>query len=359
MTQDPNGDAESDPDRTAPASEETAFVGGETPTTTGPTVGAWPYDESEQATERELPSDLVWHATPLPVAEQPPQEMRPLGYYLSLVAAVLVVIAVVGAVTVLTLNRPTRAVAGEPAAAGPAIPTPDPTTTEQSSEPPPPSTQPSALDELAENDLSTLDRAMAPYACSLPTFRPPDTDQEAFYMAAEMCLDAAWDTLYPDIGADETGITVVAVIGQPQPTICGDIAPTDPATTCGGVVYMTPAHLRDSEGNDRYPGRYLGVLLREYAEAVQDHHGIRDAYDEAKEDPEASEAELSQRLNAQATCLAGVTAGAMANQGSVDANIASEIRARLTSVDAPRDAGSWYDMGFQSRTPARCNTWLP
>jgi predicted metalloprotease len=92
---------------------------------------------------------------------------------------------------------------------------------------------------------------------------------------------------------------------------------------------------------------------------VQFRMGLVADYERAKEDPEASEAELDQRLNAQATCLAGVTAGAMANQGSVDANIVSEIRDRLTSVDAPRDAGSWYDKGFRSRTPADCNTWLP
>jgi predicted metalloprotease len=349
MTQDPN-----DPERTTPAGEETAFVGGDTPTTTGPTVGAWPYDESEQATERELPSDLVWHATPLPAAEPPP-ETRPIGYYLSLVAAVLVVIAVVGAVTVLTLNRPTRAVAGSPAAAGPAIPTPDTTTTSPSSEAPPPSTQPSALDELAEGQLSTLDQAMAPSTCSLPTFRPGDAEQETFYEASEVCADNAWATLLPDLD----DIAVITVAGSATETPCGAVAPTDPARQCEGTVYLTPAHLRDSEGNDRYPGRYFGVVLREYAKAVQYRTGLTEDYERAKEDPDASEAELDQRLNAQATCLAGVTAGAMANQGSVDANIVSEIRARLTSVDAPRDAGSWYDKGFQSRTPARCNTWLP
>lgn len=358
MTQDPNGDPERTTEVPGAAKEETVFVGGDTPTTTGPTVGAWPYDESAQETERDLPGDLIWQSTPLPTYE-PPRETRPIGYYLSLAVAVLVVIAAVGALTVLTLNRPTRAVAGSPTATGPAVPTADPTTTEQSSEPPPPSTEPSALDELAENDLSTNDQAVAPHACSLPTFRPPDADQEAFYLAAEVCVDAVWNSLYPDIGAEDTGIVVTSVIGEPDETTCGAVAPTDPSTNCGTTVYMTPAHLRDAEGNDRYPGRYLGVLLREYAEAVQDSRGILDAYKEAKEDPEASEAELDQRLNAQATCLAGVTAGALADQGSVDANIVSEIRARLTTVDAPRDADSWYDKGFQSRTPSSCNTWLP
>lgn len=352
MTQDPdsdpNSDPNSDPERTTPASEETAFVGGDTPTTTGPTVGGWPSDD----TERELPNDLVWHATPLP-AYTPPRETRPLGYYLSLVVAVLVVIAVMGTLTMLTLSRPTRVVAGTPAAAGPAIPTADPTTTEQSSEPAPPSTQPSALDELAENELSTLGKAMAPYACTLPTFRPPDADQVAFYEASEVCAEAAWQTLLVDID-----ISVETVVGTPAETPCGTVAPTDPATQCEGTVYLTPAHLRDSEGNDRYPGRYFGVFLREYAKGVQYRMGLVADYERAKEDPEASEVELDQRLNAQATCLAGVTAGAMAEQGSVDANIVDEIRARLTSVDAPRDAGTWYDKGFRSRTPARCNTWL-
>ena len=346
MTQEPEGDSE----RTTPASEETAFVGGDTPTTTGPTVGSWPVGESEQETERDLPGDLIWQSTPLPVYEPP---TRPVGYYLSLVAAVLVVIAVVGAATVLTLNRPTRAVAGTPVAAGPAIPTPDPTTPSPSSEPPP--TPSTALDELAEAPLSTLDQAMAPTACALPTFRPGDTEQETFYEASEVCADNAWATVLPDLD----DIAVITVSGSATETPCGAVEPTDPALQCEGTVYMTPAHLRDAEGNDRYPGRYFGVVLREYAKAVQYRTGLTEDYERAKEDPEASEAELDQRLNAQATCLAGVTAGTMANQGSVDANIVSEIRARLTSVDAPRDAGSWYDKGFQSRIPARCNTWLP
>lgn len=353
MTQNPDGDPESDPERTTPAGEETAFVGGDTPTTTGPTVGSWPVDESEQDTERELPGDLIWQSMPLPAYEPP--ETRPIGYYLSLAAAVLVVIAAVGVVTVLTLNRPTRAVAGTPVATGPAIPTPDPTTTSRSSEPPPPSTQPTAVDELAQAQLSTLDRAMPPSSCSLPTFRPGDSEQEAFYEASEVCADTAWKTLLPDL-AD---IGVVTVAGAATETPCGAVEPTAPATQCEGTVYLTPAHLRDAEGNDRYPGRYFGVVLREYAKAVQYRTGLTEDYERAKEDPDASEAELDQRLNAQATCLAGVTAGAMADQGSVDANIVSEIRARLTSVDAPRDAGTWYDKGFRSRTPADCNTWLP
>jgi hypothetical protein len=120
---------------------------------------------------------------------------------------------------------------------------------------------------------------------------------------------------------------------------------------------MTPAHLRDVEGLDRYPGKYLGVFLREYAEAVQYATGLTELYEKAKSSPDAP-GDLADRLAAQATCLAGVASGAMAGLGAVDNNITNEIRDRLTSTDAPPDAGTWVDKGFDSREPDSCNAWV-
>jgi predicted metalloprotease len=70
-----------------------------------------------------------------------------------------------------------------------------------------------------------------------------------------------------------------------------------------------------------------------------------------------SAADLDIRVERQATCLAGIAAGAMSGRGAVDANITNEIRDRLSRVDAPPDARSWLDKGFQQRMPAACNTW--
>jgi len=46
---------------------------------------------------------------------------------------------------------------------------------------------------------------------------------------------------------------------------------------------MTPAHLRDTERNGRYPGRYFGVFLREYARALQFTTGLTANGDGAEE----------------------------------------------------------------------------
>jgi hypothetical protein len=117
---------------------------------------------------------------------------------------------------------------------------------------------------------------------------------------------------------------------------------------------MTPAYLRDTEQLGRYPGKYLGIFLREYARALQFTTGIEQLVAAVTS---GSAADLDTRVDQQATCLAGVASGAMSGRGDVDANITGEIRQRLTTVDAPPDAGSLLDKGFQQRTPAACNTW--
>jgi predicted metalloprotease len=119
---------------------------------------------------------------------------------------------------------------------------------------------------------------------------------------------------------------------------------------------MTPARLRDVEALGLFPGKYFGVFLRTYAAAVQYATGVTGLFDKANAAPDAPE-DLSARLYQQATCLAGVASGAMAGQGAVDDNITKEIRARLTSTDDPPAAAAWLTKGFDSRQPARCNTW--
>ena len=142
---------------------------------------------------------------------------------------------------------------------------------------------------------------------------------------------------------------VVTVTAPVRTGSCGEITPDSPSTQCDGTVYMTPAHLRDTEQNGRYPGRYFGVFLREYARALQFTTGLAELA--------ANGDGAEERLAQQATCMAGIASGAMANRGAVDANITGEIGDRLSSVDAPPDAKAWLDKGFQSRTLDACNTW--
>ena len=313
--------------------EPTMAVVDESPTATGPTVASWPLDELLPPP----PTDLVWRPD---VPEPPPAVRRP-AYYVALGASVVLVVALVAAAALATVMRPTREVAGT-ARAAQAIPditgsAPPPTTTAV-----PPRAGP------GEHPLSTSTARMADVTCDLPRFDLADDRQAAFYAAAKSCADSAWRGVLDEAGLAAT-VEVVTVTAPVQTGSCGEITPNRPSTQCDGTVYMTPAHLRDTEQNGRYPGRYLGVFLREYARALQFATGLSELA-AGVDDAEA-------RLAQQATCMAGVASGAMAGRGAVDANITGEISDRLSSVDAPPDAKAMLDKGFQERTLNACNTW--
>jgi hypothetical protein len=321
--------------------EPTAAVGTDEPTTTGPTVGGWPLDQFEPPP----PGELIWQAeTPV---EVPPATRSP-TYYISLGAAVVIVIGLLAFSAIVTVKRPQQEVAGSGSAAVPQI------TTTSNQAPPPTTTStqagPNPFAELAAHPLSSATVRMPDATCALPRFDPADDQQGQFYAAAKVCADAAWRPVLREAGLEGT-VTVITITGAVKTQSCGELTATSPPTQCDGTVYLTPAYLRDTEQNGRYPGRYLGVFLREYARALQYTTGIDQLV------TAVPNADLDARLDQQATCLAGMTTGAMSGRGAVDTNITNEIRDRLSSVDEPPDARSWLDKGFQQRTPAACNAW--
>jgi hypothetical protein len=325
--------------------EPTAMVGGDEATTTGPTVGGWPLDLPE-------PGELIWQSDPQPQPGPSPVTRRP-AYYVALGAAVVLVVGLIATLAVLTMVHPGREVAGT-ARAMQGIPE----ITPPSSATQPPATTPSAepagpLAALAGHPLSTATARMADSTCALPKFDLADDAQAGFFSAAKTCADAAWRGTLEAAGL--TGaVKLVTVVGEAKQTPCGELTPTSASTQCEDTVYMTPAHLRDTEQNGRYPGRYVGVFLREYAKAVQFTTGLAELVGDVTT---GSAEDLDKRLAQQATCLAGMTSGSLAGRGAVDTNITNEIRARLSTVDAPPDAGSWLDKGFAARQPSACNTW--
>lgn len=325
--------------------EPTVAVASDEPTTTGPTIASWPLDQFEPPP----PTDLVWQPD---VAPEPPSTGRSPAYYVTLGAAVVLVVGLVALAALVTVMRPRDAVAGDASAGVPQIPStapPPPTTTTSTTQ-----TQAGPFTDLAAHPLSSSTTRMPDATCALPRFDPADDKQAAFYAAAKKCADDAWRPVLQ--GIEVTGdVAVVTVTGTPAQTqSCGEIAPTNAATECDGTVYMTPAYLRDQEQLGRYPGKYLGIFLREYARALQFTTGLEELVGKVTS---GSAADLDTKTDQQATCLAGVTSGAMAGRGAVDSNITGEIRQRLTTVDAPPDASSLLDKGFQQRTPAACNTW--
>ena len=290
---------------------------------------------------------------------EPPADGRGVG--LSTAIAVLLIVAVVGAVTVLAVRHPTRLVAGvpRPVQAVPQIPAP----TSVPSSPPPTSNRTTSAPAgdprtaLARHPLSTSTATLDTTVCALSRFDPSDDRQAKFFQEAKICADAVWSTALAAAGLPTLPIELVTVQGGPASTPCGPVNPTDRPTECRATVYMTPAYLRDVEHNGRFPGRYFGVFLREYAEATQEATGVTALHTAARDQPGASAADLDTRLAQQAICLAGAASGAMAGQGAVDNNITNEIRDRLSTVDAPADAAAWLAKGFQSRQLSACNTW--
>jgi len=321
------------------AGEPTVSLGRDTPT--GPMPTPSPLDEFLQE--------------PMPAAPPPgaPAQRRP-AYYVGLTVAVMLVIGLIAGLAVLSARPPVTRVAGTPAA--PNVPELPPIT-----EPTPPdatSTAPSTTDgdpyaALAAHPLSTVTATMPDQTCSLPRFDPADAAQATFYQATKACADAAYGALLSAADLTPVPVEVVTVHTGPVETSCGTVEPAAAATQCDGTVYMTPAYLRDTEGNDRYPGRYFGVFLREYAEALLETGGLGPLYEEA-----ADADDLDERIADQATCLAGIASGAMDGRAAVDANITGEIRARLSEVDATPDAATWLAKGFDARQLAACNTWV-
>lgn len=323
--------------------EPTLAVGTDEPTTTGPTVGSWPFDQFEAPP----PGELIWRAEAPPAVA--PVAARNPAYYVALGAAVVLVVGLVALATFVSVVRPRQVVAGDAVGRGGV---PEITTSSVAPPPTTSTTQPGPFAELAAQPLSSATARMPDATCSLPRFDPADDKQADFYAAAKVCADAAWRPVLSEAGL-EGDVTVVTLTGPAQTQTCGDLAPDSPPTQCDGTVYLTPAYLRDTEQNGRYPGRYLGVFFREYARALQFTNGI----DELVGASSASGADLDTRVEQQATCLAGVMAGAMAGRGAIDSNITGEVRDRLSAVDAPAGARDWLDKGFQQRTPAACNSW--
>jgi hypothetical protein len=314
-----------------------------------PATGDWPLDELLV----ETPAVPEPHR-PRPLEPAPPR--RPV-YYVSLTVAVMLVLGLVAGLAILTANPPVTRVGGLPIALNiPDLPSP--------SQPTPPSTPTTSAPTAptgvfakpAAHPLSTSTAAMPASPCDLPTFAIDDDAQASFYEAAKTCADDAFGGLFAEAGFDTVTVEVRTVSGEPVDTPCGEIDPAAPAMQCAGTVYMTPAHLRDVEGNGRYPGRYFGVFLREYARALQEAAGFPDLYEAARA-AGASDEDVTTRASQQATCLAGIAAGAMADLGSVDGNIYTEIGQRLTEVDAPPDAAAWLEKGTGSRQLSACNSW--
>jgi hypothetical protein len=330
------------PDNGGEPDERTVSLSSETQPASGPVVAQWPLD------------DLLHEHVALPAPARTPREQRRPAYYVALTVAVMLTLGLVVSLAVLAADPPVSRVAGSPTGLNvPALPPPTHSTPPGATPTATPSTAPAGpYAGLAAHPLSTSKATMPDQTCALPTFDPDNAAQAGFYEATKVCADNAFGELLAAAELPAPTVEVVTVDNGPADTPCGTVEPSAPTIQCAGTVYMTPAYLRDVEGNDRFPGRYFGVFLREYARAVLETGGLGPLYEKVTDADD-----LNVRSSRQATCLAGIASGAMSGRGAVDSNITNEIRDRLSNVDAPPDAASWLDRGFQSRQLATCNPW--
>ena len=163
----------------------------------------------------------------------------------------MLVVGLVALAAFVSVARPRQEVAGDAVGRGGV-----PEITTSSAAAPPPTTSTTGAGpfaELAAQPLSSATARMPDATCSLPRFDPADDRQADFYAAAKACADAAWRPVLSEAGL-EGDVTVVTLTGPAQTQSCGELTPTSPPTQCDGIVYLTPAYLRDTEQNGRYPG---------------------------------------------------------------------------------------------------------
>src|SRR5436190_17897240 len=122
------------------------------------------------------------------------------GHYLSVGTAILLSIAVVGAVVLLAVRHPLQHVPGTARPVNSFQPPPatsTPTSRSQPASSPAPTTRSTPPTDsrrhLASHPLSTSDATMQTIVCSLTRFDPSDDRQATFFQQAKTCADAAWD----------------------------------------------------------------------------------------------------------------------------------------------------------------------
>lgn len=186
------------------------------------------------------------------------------------------------------------------------------------------------------------------------------------------CLDKAWA---PELNREGIALSSphsVLTAGSGHGA-CGDYP-----TPGSGVPYYCPTNntiyasttavTQEYGHTPGYGAMALDSLFaHEYGHHVQNLTGIMDSYSTAagSENP-AKQLALSRRLELQATCFAGMFMNSARHSYPISSSQENELvlfNSNVGDWGGPRNHGTpahngmWYDLGWQRRQAAGCNTW--
>ncbi|NIH85351.1 neutral zinc metallopeptidase [Amycolatopsis granulosa] len=220
--------------------------------------------------------------------------------------------------------------------------------------------------------LQNPDDGLRNLACELPGWRSDQSSAEAFFTAADECLNEAWGDFLRQHHLPFTPPALHFPTGTHFTTACGTIAVSvaTAAYYCDDNLYVPFRGLQTDQYGDN-PGVYLALFAHEYGHHVQEVAGIMDAvwqqiYAVGQNTPAGLE--LSRRKELQAQCFSGMFLGAVVGQGGavtrdVYAKAWRDQDSRGDNTSGSNDHGTnahyaqWWRTGAQFNRIAKCNTF--
>jgi predicted metalloprotease len=208
--------------------------------------------------------------------------------------------------------------------------------------------------------------------CRLPTWHSTETAVEAFFTAAEQCLNDAWGPFLEYYHLPFSPPTLRFPTSASFQTACGTIGVSvaTAAYYCDNNLYVPYRGLQIDQYGDN-PGVYLALIAHEYGHHVQEVAGLMDAvwqqiYQVGQDSPAGLD--LSRRKELQAQCFSGMFLGAVVDRGG---SVTHDMYARAwrdqdtrgDNTSGSHDHGTnahyaaWWRKGAQSNRIAQCNTF--
>ena len=227
--------------------------------------------------------------------------------------------------------------------------------------------------ELADHPmLQDPNAGLRNIVCVLPDWHSDTQTAEAFFTAAEQCLNDAWGSFLEYYHLPFRPPTLHFPAGPSFQTACGTIAVgvATAAYYCDNNLYVPYKGLQIDQYGDN-PGVYLALFAHEYGHHVQEMSGLLDAvwqqiYANGQNSPTGLD--LSRRKELQAQCFSGMFLGAVVDRGgSVTRDMYAKAwrdqDTRGDNTSGSHDHGTnshyaeWWRIGAQYNRIAKCNTF--
>ncbi|WP_431875164.1 neutral zinc metallopeptidase [Amycolatopsis sacchari] len=220
--------------------------------------------------------------------------------------------------------------------------------------------------------LQDPDAGLQNIVCRLPEWHSDEASVEAFFTAADECLNEAWGPFLEAYHLPFLPPALHFPTGSSFETACGTIGVgvATAAYYCDNNLYVPYRGLQIEQYGDN-PGVYLALIAHEYGHHVQEVAGIMDAvwqriYAVGQQSPQGLE--LSRRKELQAQCFSGMFLGAVVDRGG---SLTREMYAKAwrdqdtrgDNTSGSHDHGTnahyaaWWRKGAQFNRIAQCNTF--